>query len=156
MERYTGEGEPPCSCIVVTLKEQLQSKEQAKEQANEQVKEQANEQVKEQAKEQAKDNLNFGVQFHNGTVLSSTNKIKILRVTEQNLNYRLSTPSQGNLLHQKLCTTVFMGTECLVHPLCNEREAKAYTGILFSSSCLHVNLSSCFCFKWNFRFTQVW
>ena len=93
MEGYTGEGEPPCSCIVVTLKEQLQAREPAKEQAKEPA--------KELAKEQAKDNLNFGVQFHNGTVLSKTNKIKILRVTERNLTYRPSAPSQGtcNLMH---------------------------------------------------------
>ena len=70
MEGYTGVDEPPCSCIVVTLKEQ------------------------------AKDDLNLGVQFHNGTVLSSSNKIRILRVTEQNLNHRLSVPSQGNLMRQ--------------------------------------------------------
>ena len=71
MEGYTGEGEPPCSCIVVTPKEQLQ----------------------------AKHNLNLDVQFYSGTVLSSTNKIKIFRVTEQSLIDRFSSPSQGNLMH---------------------------------------------------------
>ena len=70
VEWYTGEGEPPCTYIVVIPKEQINN------------------------------NLNLDVQLHNGTVLSSTNKIKILRVTEQNLKYRLSAPSQGNLMHQ--------------------------------------------------------
>ena len=67
MERYTGEGEPPCTCIVVT------------------------------PKKKAKHNLNLSVQFHNGTVPSRTNKLKILRVTEQSLNFRLPRPalSQG-------------------------------------------------------------
>ena len=70
MDGYTGEGEPPCSCIIVT------------------------------AKEQTNDSLNLDVQFLNGTVLSSSNKIKIFRVAEQSLNHRLSAPSQGNLMQQ--------------------------------------------------------
>ena len=70
VEGYTGEGEPPCTYIVVIPKGQINNY------------------------------LNLDVQFLNGTVLSSTNKIKILRVTEQGLNRRLSAPSQGNLMHQ--------------------------------------------------------
>ena len=70
VEGYTGEGEPPCSCIIVTAKEQTM----------------------------AKDSLNFGVQLHNGIVLSSNNMIKILKVTEQNLHHRLSSSNQGNLM----------------------------------------------------------
>ena len=70
VEGYTGEGEPPCSCIVVT------------------------------PKEQPNNNLYLDVQFHNGTILSSTTKIKIFRMTEQSIKNRLLGPSQGNLMHQ--------------------------------------------------------
>ena len=68
VDGYTGEGEPPCSCIIMT------------------------------PKEQTKNSLNFGVQLHNGVVLSSSNRIKILRVTEQSLHHRFSSSSQGNLM----------------------------------------------------------
>ena len=70
VEWYAGEGEPPCTYIVVIPKEWTNN------------------------------NFNLDVQFLSGTVLSSTNKIRIFRVAEQNLNDRLSAPSQGNLMHQ--------------------------------------------------------
>ena len=70
VEWYTGEGEPPCTYIVVIPKGQINN------------------------------NLSLDVQLHNGTALFSSNKIKIFRVAEQSLNHRLSGPSQGNLMHQ--------------------------------------------------------